>query len=127
MTLFSAGQTPVTVGDIVQAIVILLVGWLLSRGIRATIRRVGPRESIGTEASVYAIGRLTHYTIVIVAVIIALTSIGLDFSNLAIVAGALSVGIASACSPSSTTLCPVSSSCSSISCGWVTTSNSTTA
>jgi small-conductance mechanosensitive channel len=93
ITLFSAGQTPVTVGDIVQAIVILLIGWLLSRGIRATFRRVGPRESIGTEASVYAISRLTHYAIVIVAVIIALTAIGLDFSNLAIVAGALSVGI----------------------------------
>jgi small-conductance mechanosensitive channel len=93
LTLFSAGETPVTVGDIVQAVVILLVGWLLSRGIRATIRRVGPRESLGTQASLYAISRLTHYTIVIVAVLIALSSIGLDFSNLAIVAGALSVGI----------------------------------
>ena len=92
-TLFSVGEAPVTFGDILQAIVIVIVGWLLSRGIRFGIRRVGERESQGVQASLYTISRLSHYTIIIVAVLIALTSIGLDFTNLALVAGALSVGI----------------------------------
>ncbi|HEY5762292.1 MAG TPA: mechanosensitive ion channel domain-containing protein, partial [Rhodocyclaceae bacterium] len=92
-TLFSVGETPVTFGDIVQAIVIFIVGLLLSRSIRFAIRRVGSKESPGTQASLYTLSRLTHYTIVILAVLIALTSIGLDFTNLALVAGALSVGI----------------------------------
>ena len=92
-TLFSVGETPVTPGDIVQAIVILLVGWLLSRLIRYAIRRVGQKESQGTQASLYTLSRLSHYTIIIVAVFIALTSMGLDFTNLALVAGALSIGI----------------------------------
>ena len=49
--------------------------------------------SQGAQASLYTIGRLSHYTIIIVAVFVALTSMGLDFTNLALVAGALSIGI----------------------------------
>jgi len=92
-TLFSVGETPVTGGDILRVIIILTVAMLLSRGIQLAIRRVGASEYSGTQASMYTVGRLTHYTIVILALFIALTSIGLDFSNLALVAGALSVGI----------------------------------
>jgi len=92
-TLFSVGETPVTAGDVVQALIILFIAFLLSRAIRYAIRRVGARESVGTQASLYTLSRLTHYTIIIFAVFIALSSMGLDFGNLALVAGALSVGI----------------------------------
>ncbi len=93
VTLFSVGETPVTGGDILRVLVILTVAYLLSRGIRHAIRRVGSGESSGTQASLYTVGRLSHYTIIIFGLVIALSSIGLDFSNLALVAGALSVGI----------------------------------
>ena len=92
-TLFSVGETPVTSGDVIQAFIILAIGWALSRGIRMGIRRVSQKESIGRQAALYTISRLTHYSIILLAVLIALTSIGLDFTNLALVAGALSVGI----------------------------------
>jgi potassium efflux system protein len=92
-TVFTVGETPVTSGDIVQAILILAIGWGLSRGLRMAIRRVGEKESIGRQASLYTVSRLTHYAIIALALLIALTSIGLDFTNLALVAGALSVGI----------------------------------
>jgi small-conductance mechanosensitive channel len=93
VTLFSVGETPVTGGDILRVLLILIVAMLLSRGIRHAIRRVGQSESSGTQASLYTVSRLTHYVIIILAIVIALSSIGLDFSNLALVAGALSVGI----------------------------------
>ena len=93
MTLFSVGETPVTAGDIVRALFILFIAFLLSRGMRYAMRRVGRKESPGTQASLYTLSRLTHYTIIIVAVFVALNSIGIDFGNLALVAGALSVGI----------------------------------
>ena len=93
LTLFSVGETPVTAGEIVQALIILVVGWGLSRVIRIGIRRVGQKDSVGRQAALYTISRLTHYTIILLALLIALTSIGLDFTNLALVAGALSVGI----------------------------------
>jgi len=93
VTLFHVGETPVTGRDIVRGLIILIVAFLLSRGIRYAIRRVGDKDSPGNQASLYTLGRLTHYTIIIIAVFVALSSIGLDFSNLALVAGALSVGI----------------------------------
>ena len=80
-------------GDIVRVLLILTFAFLLSRGLRHAIRRFGDSESSGTQASLYTVGRLSHYTIIIFAVFIALSSIGLNFSNLALVAGALSVGI----------------------------------
>lgn len=93
VTLFSIGEAPVTGGDIVRVIVILVLALLLSSGIQTTIRRFGAGESSGTQASLYTVSRLSHYIIVILSVFIALSSIGIDFGNLALVAGALSVGI----------------------------------
>jgi len=93
VTLFSVGETPVTGGDILRVLIILSVAYLLSRGVRHAIGRVSERESAGTQASLYTVGRLTHYTIIILAVFIALSTIGLDFGKLALIAGALSVGI----------------------------------
>ena len=93
LTLFSVGEAPVTGGDILRVLIIIGLAYLLSRGVRHAIGRVGANDLRGTHASLYTVGRLTHYTIIIFAVLIALSSIGLDFSNLALVAGALSVGI----------------------------------
>ena len=93
VTLFSVGETPVTGRDILRVLIIFIVAFLLSRGIRFAIKRFSEKESSGTQASLYTVSRLTHYAIIIIAVFVALSSIGLDFSNLALVAGALSVGI----------------------------------
>ena len=93
VTLFSVGETPVTGRDILRVLIILIVAYLLSRSIRYAIKRVSARDTTGNEASLYTLSRLTHYAIIIIAVLVALSSIGLDFSNLALVAGALSVGI----------------------------------
>ena len=93
VTLFSVGETPVAGSDILRFAIILVVAILLSRGVRHAIRRVGVSQDSGTQASLYTVGRLTHYAVIIIALFIALSSIGLDFGNLALVAGALSVGI----------------------------------
>ena len=93
VTLFSVGDAPVTGGDILRVLLILIVAMLLSRLIRHAIRRVALSESSGTQASLYTVSRLTHYVIIVLAIFIALSSIGLNFGNLALVAGALSVGI----------------------------------
>ena len=94
VTLFSVGEeTPVTGRDLFRMLVILLIAYLLSRGIRYVIGRVSEKDTKGNQASLYTVSRLTHYAIIIIAVFVALSSIGLDFGKLALVAGALSVGI----------------------------------
>jgi small-conductance mechanosensitive channel len=93
VTLFSVGEAPVTGRDIFRVLIILIVALLVSRGVRFAIRRFSEKDSGGTQASLYTVGRLTHYLIIVTAVFVALSSIGLDFRNLALVAGALSVGI----------------------------------
>ncbi|MFT5138013.1 MAG: potassium efflux system protein [Arenicella sp.] len=93
ITLFSVSETPVAGTDILRALTILLVAFLLSRGTRHALRRVSDREHGGAKASLYTLGRLSHYAIIILGLFIALSSMGLEFGNIAIVAGALSVGI----------------------------------
>jgi small-conductance mechanosensitive channel len=93
VTLFKIGDTPIQGEDILRVILIMTAAMLLSRGIRHAIRRVGGGESSGTQASLYTVARLTHYVIIIMAIFIALSSIGFGFGNIALVAGALSVGI----------------------------------
>ncbi|MDJ0906670.1 MAG: mechanosensitive ion channel [Woeseiaceae bacterium] len=93
VTWFSIGETPVNGDDVLRVFLILIFAALLSRGIRVAIRRFGDDGSAGTQASLYTVGRLTHYLIITIALFIALSSIGLDFGSLALVAGALSVGI----------------------------------
>lgn len=93
VTIFHVGETPVTGRDILRVLVILIIAYLLSRSIRYAIKRVSDGDSAANQASLYTLSRLTHYTIIIIAVIVALSSMGLDLSKLALVAGALSVGI----------------------------------
>ena len=93
VTIFHVGDTPVAGRDIFRMLVILLIAYLLSRSIRYAIWRFSEKDTTGNQATLYTLSRLTHYAIIIIALFVALSSIGLDFSKLALVAGALSVGI----------------------------------
>ncbi|MEJ2116229.1 MAG: mechanosensitive ion channel, partial [Gammaproteobacteria bacterium] len=65
----------------------------ISRLVRNIITRISDPKSGRTSPVFYTLGRLSHYIIIIIGIILALASIGLNFTNIAIVAGALSVGI----------------------------------
>jgi len=92
-SLFHIGDVPVTFGRILTMIFILVMGFALSWFIRHLLERLKDRRQFAKSPVVYTLGRLLHYFIILVAVFAAFSSIGLDFRNFALIAGALSVGI----------------------------------
>jgi len=91
-SLFHMGDRPVTTGGITKALFIFLFFYVISWLIRHFLDRLERRQHF-QQGSFYAGGRVLHYVILTIAGIAALGSIGLDFSNFALIAGALSVGI----------------------------------
>jgi potassium efflux system protein len=91
--LFHIGDAPVTPGSIATMLLIMLFGYLLSWVIRHLLDRLKNRRNYAKSSAIYTLGRILHYIIIITAVFAALGTIGLDFSNFALIAGALSVGI----------------------------------
>jgi small-conductance mechanosensitive channel len=90
---FTLGETRISPGDFMTLLIVFLVGFLLTRFVQGTLRNsVLPRTKLdlgGQNAVVTGFG----YLGITMAALVGITTAGIDLSNLAIVAGALSVGI----------------------------------
>jgi len=91
--LFYISDAAVTPGRIMGMLLILLFGYVLSWLIRHLLGRLENRRKYAKSSAIYTLGRILHYIIIITSIFVALGSIGLDFTNFALIAGALSVGI----------------------------------
>ncbi|NGX43241.1 MAG: Mechanosensitive channel MscK [Chlamydiae bacterium] len=92
-TLFHIGTHPITIVGVFQFFVILLIAWWISRLITRTLNTLAKRRKGIRKSVVYRLNRLLHYVILVIGLLVALTTIGFDFSNLVILAGALGVGL----------------------------------
>jgi small-conductance mechanosensitive channel len=92
---FRLGNTDITLLRVVGLVVILFFFWwfasLLERGLRQ-VARAGKRVKL-SESAVYALTRIVRYLVWIVGSIVGLSYLGFDLASLAILGGAMGVGI----------------------------------
>jgi len=93
VVLLHIGNVTLTLGGLIASVLVLTFGYWLARKLRFLIHRIiGPRFRIERNTA-FALGAMVFYVIVSITTVIGLSLLGFDLSNLAIIAGALSIGI----------------------------------
>lgn len=92
-SLFRIGETPVTAVGLLRIVLFITVAWWISYWLRRALMQLGERREGVNLSAYYTVGRLSHYVLMTVGLMVGLSSIGMDFTNFALVAGALGIGI----------------------------------
>jgi small-conductance mechanosensitive channel len=90
---FRIGELTVSVGSILSAVVLLLIGIFITRALQRWLdRNFLPRTRLDTGLQ-HSVSSLFGYSGFIIAIVISLAELGIDLQKIALIAGALSVGI----------------------------------
>lgn len=91
--LFRINDTPITLRPLLQIPVIILIGFILSKMVRMLLGRIESRKGSDDAPLFFMLNKIIHYIIIIAIVLTSFTTLGINLSNLTLIAGALSVGI----------------------------------
>jgi potassium-dependent mechanosensitive channel len=91
--LFSIGDTPVTTSGLLRVLLAVALALLLSKVVRGALARVATRWPGTGRSTLYTLSRVIHYTILALGITVGLSTIGVDFTNLTVLLGALGIGI----------------------------------
>jgi small-conductance mechanosensitive channel len=91
--LFEFAGITITAAGITRMILILIAAWWISRLVQAAMTRIAAHRPNFSKASIYALNRLLHYTVITLGFVIALSSLGIELDKFALFASALGVGV----------------------------------
>lgn len=93
--LFEINETPISIFKIMLALLVLVIGFLIGKLLKYTLHKNPEEDESSTldNSSRMILSNLGYYIIIVITFLGALKVLGINLSSLAIVAGALSVGI----------------------------------
>jgi small-conductance mechanosensitive channel len=91
--LFSLNETPISALKMIGALLIFILGILIGGFYKTYLRKIFRNHQSITLSTQTLLANLGYYVIVVIAFFSALNVIGVNLSSIALVAGALSVGI----------------------------------
>jgi len=91
--LFVFNERGISFMDILKVLLILILGFMLASLYKRKIMKLTTTRERFSRSSAKMISNAGYYILIFITLLIALNSIGLDLSNLGLVAGALSIGI----------------------------------
>ena len=91
--LFSLNETPISALKLIGALLIFILGILIGGFYKTYLRKIFRNHQSITLSTQTLLANLGYYVIVVIAFFSALNVIGVNLSSIALVAGALSVGI----------------------------------
>ncbi|BAF70837.1 mechanosensitive ion channel domain-containing protein [Nitratiruptor sp. SB155-2] len=91
--LFTINQTPISSLKLIIAFLILLFGYLIGSLYKKSIHKLAQSSHSITPSTKTLLSNIGYYTILIISFFVTLNVLGIDLSSIALIAGALSVGI----------------------------------
>jgi len=91
--LFDLAGTPITLQRALAAAVVLAVAWMISIVIRRGLVRGMRSRGLTNEGTLAATNRLTHYTIVVIGLGLAMRTLGVDISSLFAAGAVFALGL----------------------------------
>ncbi len=93
VSIIDTSNYQLSVGQVLMAIVILVLSFYISKLVRSSIIKFADQQNAIEVSQIYTFTRFIHYALVFLGILFALSTIGIDMSKLAIVAGALGIGV----------------------------------
>jgi small-conductance mechanosensitive channel len=90
---FKIGNTPITFRAILKVIAILILGYAFATFVQKLLHRLGKKHNLLNESALYTFSRLAYFFILLLGLVIAISSIGIDFTAFAFIAGAFTFWI----------------------------------
>jgi len=93
--LFHVGDVEVGLSRIAIALLIVALTWVMSSRFERAVRRLAAQGKVTrmSGSGAYALGRVIRYASIVVGLLIGLRILGVELTNLAILGGAIGVGI----------------------------------